>query len=441
MSKSFEDLMNMSDEEIAGIVTLPGEKEQSTETNSVEKEADSLGSTEGEDADTDADENAGNDKEGESESEAEDDDKAGNKAEDDEDDADADDAGSVAKDDPKPDAKPDAGKTGQKPGDKPKEDGKADPKGNKAGDDKAKADQKADAKAVDDKTKDNKVEAPDYEKLYKEIMKPFKANGRMISLNSPEEAVQLMQMGANYTKKMQALQPTMKIIKMLENNQLLDETKLSHLIDVARGDKGAIAKIVQDSGVDPMDIDADTAVNYKAGNHRVSDSEISFAQIVEETTSTEHGADLIVQMNHVWDQASKKAIFKEPELIRVLATQKANGIYDQIAEVIEKQRMLGNPQIASLPFIEAYQVVGDALQKQGVLRPRNAGSASEQPAGQAQSQPQELGRAPAPQKKPLTNDAKAKAASPSGKSSKTAKPNINLLEMSDEDFIKWADRV
>lgn len=433
MSKSFEDLMNMSDEEIAGIVTLPGEKDQSTETSPVEQESHSLGSTEGEGVEDDNNDDA--------EDEAED--KAGgDDANDDESpDAGDSDAGSNADDTVKPDAQPDAGKPGQKPGDKPKEDGKADPKGNKAGDDKAKADQKADAKAVDDKAKDNKVEAPDYEKLYKEIMKPFKANGRMISLNSPEEAVQLMQMGANYTKKMQALQPTMKIIKMLENNQLLDEAKLSHLIDVARGDKGAIAKIVQDSGVDPMDIDADTAVNYKAGNHRVSDSEISFAQIVEETTSTEHGADLIVQMNHVWDQASKKAIFKEPELIRVLAMQKANGIYDQIAEVIEKQRMLGNPQIASLPFIEAYQVVGDALQKQGVLKPRNVGPASDQTTGQIQSQPQELGRAPAPQKKPLTNDAKAKAASPSGKSSKTAKPNINLLEMSDEDFIKWADRV
>lgn len=432
MSKSFEDLMNMSDEEIAGLVSVPGESEaksQGAQGDQDEQDTDSLGSAEGEQ--DDAPEGDATDDE---QDEDKDEDEQGADESADESEADDDDDDSAA------DAKADPADKSKAPDPKPG-DGKAKPDEQKKPDEKAKPDQKADAKTSDKQAKDNKVDAPDYEKLYKEVMKPFKANGRIININSPEEAVQLMQMGANYTKKMQALQPNLKILKMLENNQLLDEAKLSHLIDVSRGDKGAIAKIVKDSGVDPMDIDADTAVNYKAGNHSVSDSEISFAQIVEETTSTEHGADLIVQMNHVWDQASKKAIFKEPDLIRVLAAQKANGIYDQIAEVIEKKRMLGDPQIANLPFIEAYQAVGSALQQQGVLKPRNTGGGNTQPAGQTQSQPQELGRAPAPQKKTLANDAKAKAASPSGKSSKTAKPNINLLEMSDEDFLKWADRV
>src|SRR5690606_21653948 len=93
-----------------------------------------------------------------------------------------------------------------------------------------KPDPKADKKVVEDTAKDNQV-TPDYEKLYKEIMKPFKANGREIKLNSPEEVITLMQKGANYTKKMQALQPHLKIVRMLENNQLLDEGKLSQLID------------------------------------------------------------------------------------------------------------------------------------------------------------------------------------------------------------------
>lgn len=420
MSKSLEDLMNMSDEEIAGLVTVPGETDSATpdedtntdQTDTPEQEDIPSGSTEGE-SDDSGDEDQDEDK-------------------DDEDESDGSDDVADAQSDSKSDAKPEAGKPAQGK-DKPKPDAKdAKDKGTE------KPDQKADAKAVNPKAKDNQVEAPDYEKLYKEIMKPFKANGRTININSPDEAVQLMQMGANYTKKMQALQPNLKVLKMLENNQLLDESKLSHLIDIARGDKGAIAKLVKDSGIDPMDMDDETAVNYKAGNHRVSDSEISFAQVVEDTASTEHGAELIVQMNHVWDQTSKKAIFKEPELIRVLAAQKANGIYDQIAEVIEKKRVLGDPQIANLPFIQAYQVIGDAMQAQGLLNPRGG---SNPPQGQPQNQTQELGRAPAPRKKAVANDAKAKAASPSGNSTKTAKPFINPLEMSDEDFLKWADRV
>ena len=43
----------------------------------------------------------------------------------------------------------------------------------------------------------------DYKALYEQVTAPFKANGKTISIQSVEEATQLMQMGANYTKKMQ----------------------------------------------------------------------------------------------------------------------------------------------------------------------------------------------------------------------------------------------
>ena len=49
--------------------------------------------------------------------------------------------------------------------------------------------------------------APDYESLYKQMMAPFKANGKEFAPSSPDEVIRLAQMGANYTKKMQALKP------------------------------------------------------------------------------------------------------------------------------------------------------------------------------------------------------------------------------------------
>ena len=68
----------------------------------------------------------------------------------------------------------------------------------------------------------------DYEAFYKKVMAPFKANGKMITLRSPEEAIQLMQQGANFTKKMQAIAPHRKLLIMLENNGLLDESKINN---------------------------------------------------------------------------------------------------------------------------------------------------------------------------------------------------------------------
>ena len=72
----------------------------------------------------------------------------------------------------------------------------------------------------------------DYEAFFKQVMAPFKANGRTIELKSPDEAIRLMQMGAGYGRKIQDLQPHLKVLRMLEKNELLDENKLSFLIDV-----------------------------------------------------------------------------------------------------------------------------------------------------------------------------------------------------------------
>ncbi len=74
----------------------------------------------------------------------------------------------------------------------------------------------------------------DYKGQYEKIMAPFKANGKEIKLDNPDDVVRLMQMGANYTQKMQALQPNLKLLKMLQNQGLLDEGKLNNLIDCIR---------------------------------------------------------------------------------------------------------------------------------------------------------------------------------------------------------------
>ena len=117
----------------------------------------------------------------------------------------------------------------------------------KTGADKGETDTKAVEKSAE--------KAVDYKAAYEKIMTPFKANGKLISLESPDEAVRLMQMGANYTKKLQALQPQLRMLRMLENNGLLDEQKLSYLIDLDKKNPSAITKLVKESGIDPIDID------------------------------------------------------------------------------------------------------------------------------------------------------------------------------------------
>lgn len=191
------------------------------------------------------------------------------------------------------------------------------------------------------------------------IMAPFKANGKEIKLNSPEEAIKLMQMGANYTKKMQALQPSMQILHMLRNNDLLDAGKLSYLIDLHNKNPDAIQKLVADSGINAMDLDADKGKQYVPGNHQVSAEEFALQTVMEDVATSPTGHATLEIVTRQWDADSKKVLFNEPELLKIIDDQRQSGVYDRINDEIDRRKMLGEFQ--NVPFLHAYKAVGDVL--------------------------------------------------------------------------------
>lgn len=276
------------------------------------------------------------------------------------------------------------------------------------------ADATAEAAAVtseEDHTTPKQPEASEplnYEQLFKQVMAPFKANGKDFAPSSPEEAVRLMQMGANYTKKMQSLQPNLKLMRMLENNGLLEESKLAFLIDLDKKNPKAIQKLLHDGKVDPLELDVSSEPVYKPGNHQVSDQEMQFHEVLSDVSSTQSGQETIVLINK-WDQASKQAVYKEPALLSVINEQRANGIYDRICAEIDRQQTLG--QLSNIPFIQAYKQVGDRLHASGQLALQ---SPSPQAAIQEPVTPsrQVLETRPAVPRKQLNNGSQARAASP-----------------------------
>ena len=273
--------------------------------------------------------------------------------------------------------------------------------------------------------------AVDYEAAYKQIMAPFKANGKMVTLQSPDEVIRLMQMGANYTKKLQALQPQLRMLRMLENNDLLNEDKISYLIDLEKKNPQAIQKLIKDSGIDPMDIDVEKDPGYAPGNHRVSDAEYQFSAVVQEVNSTPVGQQLISDINRTWDDQSKQALWEDPSIMRVLSDQRENGIYAQITAEIERRQMMG--QLRTEPFIVSYRNIGQELQQQGRLVPTSSPSMP-----QAQQAPQHSRVLDTRTAKPKTaaNNDKAKAASPVKSTAAKAAPDFNPLAMNDEEFEK-----
>lgn len=291
----------------------------------------------------------------------------------------------------------------------------------------------------------------DYKAEYEKIMAPFKANGKEIKLQNPDEAMRLMQMGANYTKKLQGLAPQLKILRMLENNGLLDEKKLAFLIDIDKKNPAAIKQAIKDSGLDPMDVDISEDSGYKPGNYQVSDQEMSFSNAVKEVGSEPGGRDLIISIQKNWDKRSKDAIWEDPSILSILTTQRSNGIYAKITAEVERRKTLGYVP-STAPFLETYQKVGQELQQQGLLTIQATPAATAAPAATvstpAPSQvneerkvvDQRTGLRKPATSSGVTNDAQARAASPTKAAApKPGTSTFNPLAMSDEDFEKNAD--
>lgn len=288
----------------------------------------------------------------------------------------------------------------------------------------------ADAVKAQDGKPDN-TGSVDYQKAYEAIMAPFKANGKMMQVKSPEEAIQLMQMGANYTRKMQELQPQRKTLLLLENNGLLDEGKLSYLIDLSKGNPEAIKKLIKESNFDVLNTDFDKESTYQGGNHTVTDEEVNFRTTLDELNSNPVGKETLSVISSTWDQASKEVLWSNPEVMVTINAQRESGIYGRIVAEIDRRRTFGQIQPGT-PFLHAYKAVGDDLQNSGAF----ADLVKPAPAQQAPAPAAQPLAVKAALPKPTGADPRVAAAAVHHTAPVKVDTSINPLAMSDEDFLK-----
>ena len=271
--------------------------------------------------------------------------------------------------------------------------------------------------------------ATDYESQYKKIVgTPFKANGKEITVDSAEDAIKLMQMGANYHKQMQQLKPAKRIIAMLEQAGMLDENKLNHAIDIMNGNSAAIHKLIQERNVDVSDLYSDSEVDYTPNQHQVTDERIELDTLFNELNSTPHGQRVLQEVAGTWDEKSRYTIGQTPEILRLLSNQIESGIYDVIVAEVDKQRMLGNIP-ATAPMLQAYEQVGKYLQANGRLIPAGS-NVGKVPTQQTKEFKQHQATVPSNG----SNTRKRVANTARSNTSSISTQMDNVFAMSDEDF-------
>jgi hypothetical protein len=283
-------------------------------------------------------------------------------------------------------------------------------------------DDKAKDKPADTKTDPDAASVIDYKVEYEKLTAPFKANGLDIQVKNTDEIISLMQMGANYHKKMASLKPSLKIMKLLERHELLDESKLGYLIDLSKKDPAAITKLMKDSGIDPLSIDTDADSTYTPKTSRISDTEMALESVLEAIQETPSYARTLKVVSETWDDASRNVIAADPKIISIINEHIGSGIFDKVINEVERARRFGKLQGVS--DFEAYKQMGDYLHSQGQL---------------GQPVPPVKVNADDAQKKEADEKRKAqkKAATiTTSKSTPAVKTPSNILSLSDDDFNK-----
>lgn len=289
-----------------------------------------------------------------------------------------------------------------------------------------------------DPEKDTKVQTPEpeavnYQEFYQEIMKPFRANGKEFTLKSPEEARRLMEQGAGYGRKMMQIQPYLKVSKMLEKHGLLDESKLSFLIDVERGNPEAIQKLLKDKQLDPLDFNQEQEAKYQPSNYSVSDNEIAFQEQLQALQASPTGQETIRHIHTDWDDESKRVLGQKPEIMALVQQHREAGVYQKVTDEMDRQITLGNLN-PRLPFLERYSQVEAHLQRLGVFN---------LPAAQPATHPTvDLGTRVAKPKRDIAPDPRVNAAAPTRQTPRRTTESVNPAKLSDEDFLKqFGDRL
>jgi hypothetical protein len=271
--------------------------------------------------------------------------------------------------------------------------------------------------------------------FYTRVVKtPLKANGKLIEIKSAEEAIGLMQMGANYTRKMQELAPYRKAMTMLNKHNLLNEDELSFLIDIRNKNPDAIKKLVKDSGIDPMEIGEDAGKEYRLGNHRVSDNEVKFQEGLSSLKATPEGQATLTEIHTNWDDASKDLLWDHPQILSDIHIHRENGFYAKVADEVARQKALGKIP-ADTPFLYAYKTVGDQLVAQSSQDGSPAKTQTQTTVVSNSKTPVATARTPSP-KKVVSNSDKVAAAASTKSTTKVASRPQNPLAMADDDFMK-----
>ena len=257
----------------------------------------------------------------------------------------------------------------------------------------------------EDSTPESVATTPDT--LYK-----IKANGKEFEMTL-DELKQTASKGMDYLKKTTALKPYRTMIAAMEENKVSPED-INLLIDLKKGNKEAIAKLIKENEVDVYDLPE--ANDYKPQEYRQSETALEMKEVLS-TISKDAEFSRTSEIYDAFDDQTKAFLNEDPSRIVGLHNDVKTGVFDKVLPLAEKKAMIDG---YNAPFLQYYLQAG-----QEILNANNRPIQTEQK-----------------QYVPPENRAnKIAAGLPSSRGDKKTVIDYLDEEISDEDFKEWYSKL
>ena len=257
----------------------------------------------------------------------------------------------------------------------------------------------------EDSTPESVATTPDT--LYK-----IKANGKEFEMTL-DELKQTASKGMDYLKKTTALKPYRTMIAAMEENKVSPED-INLLIDLKKGNKEAIAKLIKENEVDVYDLPE--ANDYKPQEYRQSETALEMKEVLS-TISKDAEFSRTSEIYDAFDEQTKAFLNEDPSRIMGLHNDIKTGVFDKVLPLAEKKAMIDG---YNAPFLQYYLQAG-----QEILNANNRPIQTEQK-----------------QYVPPENRAnKIAAGLPSSRGDKKTVIDYLDEEISDEDFKEWYSKL
>jgi len=225
-----------------------------------------------------------------------------------------------------------------------------------------------DTEEEEDSKKEQPTNTEKSESENTESLKPVRADGMDIPVKSLDEVYQMASMGYNYKKKMADIAPYRRAVSAMKEHGLTD-TDIALLVDIKKGDKAAIAQVMKDGKVDPLEFDADEH-EYQSKVYGEDDTIAAIKEIESQISADPEYKTTVNVVNKLWDKESQRALRERPELIKGLHEDIKQGIYEKIAPEAARLEFLDSGNKSKLEYyIQAAQLMAkQESEKQKILK-------------------------------------------------------------------------